>query len=299
MLEQPNKKGFQMKTISIDKEKCTHCGLCINDCLSGCIAFDNENYPQMIDETRCISCQHCLAICPVGALSFCGKKPENSEEVEYNDIFSLIKSRRSVRQYKNEEISNEKMSKLKDMLNYVPTGCNSHSLHFSIVEEKSAMDIIRKRVNELLVKTLSYKAISPLVNKFSRYKDALLNGEDVIFRGAPHMIVASSPLSAPCAAVDPVIALSYFELCAQNLGVGTCWCGFGEVCLKFFPEICDMLEIPSGYKPVYVMLFGPPAVKYRRTIQPEPYKIAEIKEIHEKDSCFFCKAKRLITNFLR
>ncbi len=288
-----------MKTISIDKEKCVRCGLCISDCISGCIAFDNDNYPQTVDEKRCIACQHCLAICPTGALSFADKKPENSEEVEYNDILRLIKSRRSVRQYKEEEIPAETMTKLKEMLPYIPTGCNSHALHFSIVETKSAMDIIRKRVNELLVKTLSYKAIAPLLDKFSKYKDALVNGEDVIFRNAPHMVVVSSPVTAPCATVDPIIALSYFELYAQHLGVGTCWCGFAEVCLKFFPEICEMLEIPSGYKPVYVMLFGTPKVKYQRTIQPEPYKISEIKEIHEKDSCFFCKAKRLITNFLR
>lgn len=288
-----------MKTISIDKEKCVRCGLCISDCISGCIAFDNDNYPQTVDEKRCIACQHCLAICPTGALSFADKKPENSEEVEYNDILRLIKSRRSVRQYKEEEIPAETMTKLKEMLPYIPTGCNSHALHFSIVETKSAMDIIRKRVNELLVKTLSYKAIAPLLDKFSKYKDALVNGEDVIFRNAPHMVVVSSPVTAPCATVDPIIALSYFELYAQHLGVGTCWCGFAEVCLKFFPEICEMLEIPSGYKPVYVMLFGISKVKYQRTIQPDPYKISEIKEIHEKDSCFFCKAKRLITNFLR
>lgn len=289
-----------MKTISIDKEKCIRCGLCISDCLSGCIAFGKDNYPEMVDETRCISCQHCLAICPTGALSFCGKNPENSEEVDYNDILRLIKSRRSVRQYKEEEeISQEIMTKLKEMLPYIPTGCNSHALHFSIVETKSAMDDIRKKVNELLVKILSYKAVSPLVNKFSRYKDAILQGEDVIFRNAPHMVVVSSPLTAPCASVDPIIALSYFELYAQHLGVGTCWCGFAQVCLKFFPELCEMLEIPSGYKPEYVMLFGIPEIKYKRTIQPEPYKITEIKEIHEKDSCFFCKAKRLFTNFLR
>ena len=288
-----------MKTISIDKEKCVRCGLCISDCISGCIAFDNDNYPQTVKEKRCIACQHCLAICPTGALSFADKKPENSEEVEYNDILRLIKSRRSVRQYKEEEIPAETMTKLKEMLPYIPTGCNSHALHFSIVETKSAMDIIRKRVNELLVKTLSYKAIAPLLDKFSKYKDALVNGEDVIFRNAPHMVVVSSPVTAPCATVDPIIALSYFELYAQHLGVGTCWCGFAEVCLKFFPEICEMLEIPSGYKPVYVMLFGISKVKYQRTIQPDPYKISEIKEIHEKDSCFFCKAKRLITNFLR
>lgn len=288
-----------MKTISVDKDKCTHCGLCISDCTTGCIDFDSENFPKTVDEKRCISCQHCLAICPTGALSFGDKHPNDSQAVEYSDILGLIKSRRSVRQYGEDEIAPEIMDKLKQMLPYVPTGCNNHSLHFSIVEKKSAMDEIRKKVNDLLIKTMSYKALSPIMNKFSRYKDAFLKGEDVIFRGAPHMIVASSPLSAPCANVDPIIALSYFELYAQHLGLGTCWCGFAQACLKIFPELCEMLEIPSGYKPVYVMLFGNPKVKYQRTVQPEPYKISEIKEIHKKDSCIFCKIKRFVTNFLR
>lgn len=232
-------------------------------------------------------------------LLFGDKHPNDSQAVEYSDILGLIKSRRSVRQYGEDEIAPEIMDKLKQMLPYVPTGCNNHSLHFSIVEKKSAMDEIRKKVNDLLIKTMSYKALSPIMNKFSRYKDAFLKGEDVIFRGAPHMIVASSPLSAPCANVDPIIALSYFELYAQHLGLGTCWCGFAQACLKIFPELCEMLEIPSGYKPVYVMLFGNPKVRYQRTVQPEPYKISEIKEIHKKDSCIFCKIKRFVTNFLR
>lgn len=288
-----------MKTISIDKEKCIHCGLCIGDCVSGCIDFDEEKFPVMKDEARCIACQHCLAVCPVGALSFCDKKPENSQEANYDDILGLIKSRRSVRQYKEEEISSDIMQKLKEMLPYIPTGCNSHSLHFSIVEKKEAMDVIREKVRKLLLKTMSYKALSPIMNKFSRYKDAFLNGEDVIFRDAPHIVVVSSPLTAPCANVDPIIALSYFELYAQHLGIGTCWCGFAQACLKIFPELCEMLEIPAGYKPVYVMLFGYSKVKYQRTTQPEPYKIAEIKEIREKDACIFCRIKRLVTNFLR
>ncbi len=288
-----------MKTIEINKEKCVRCGMCISDCLSSCIEFDKDNFPYMKNEENCISCGHCMAICPTGALSFNHKNPEESEPVNYYDILSLIKSRRSIRQYKDEEISEEMFGKLENMLSYVPTGCNAHSLHFSIVKNKASMDMIRNRVNELVLKTLSYKALSPIADKFEKYKKMFEEGKDVIFRGAPHMVVASSSIKAPCALEDPIIALSYLELYAQHLGLGTCWCGFAEMCLKFFPEICDMLEIPSGYKPVYVMLLGVPAVKYQRTVQPEPVKITEIKEIHEKDSCFFCKAKRLFTNFIR
>ena len=288
-----------MNKINIDREKCIHCGLCISDCVSSCIDFDDEKFPQMTDEERCLACQHCLAICPTGALSFNDKSPENSEDTGVSDLLSLIKSRRSVRQYSDEEISEEMFQKLKDMLPYIPTGCNSRGLHFTFIEKKSAMDIIRNRVNELILKGLNNKLLEPLIKKFERYKDAFIKGEDVIFRGAPHMVVVSSKVTAPCATVHPIIALSYIELYAQSLGLGTCWCGFAQVCLKIFPEICEMLEIPPKYAPVYVMLLGNPKVKYQRTIQPEPYKINSIKEIREQHSCFWCKTKRFFTNFLR
>ena len=288
-----------MTKLHIDKEKCIKCGMCANDCVTGCIDLVDDGYPFITDENRCIACQHCLAICPTGALAFGDKKPENSEKVDYNNLLSLIKSRRSIRQYKEEEISEELLNKIKEMLPYIPTGCNSHSLHFSIVESKSVMVELKNIVNNSLLKAISYKIVSPLVNKFSKYKDSLLQGEDVIFRNAPHMIVVSSPVTAPCTNIDPIIALSYIELYAQNLGLGTCWCGFAELCIKTFPNISEILEIPSGYKPVYAMLLGYPKIKYQRTIQPEPYKISEIKDVKTKDSCIFCKIKRFFTNFIR
>ena len=191
------------------------------------------------------------------------------------------------------------MEKLKNMLNWTPTGVNDHRLHFSIIDDIDVMNDFRDYTNKKLIDILSKPIFNNVAKKFGHYKNALLKGKDVIFRGAPHMVVVSSPVDAPCKDIDPVIALSYFELYAQSLGIGTCWCGFAQACLKFFPEICEMLEIPSGYKPVYVMLFGIPKVKYQRTAQPEAYSISEIKEIHKKDSCIFCKIKRFITNFLR
>ena len=288
-----------MNTIEIDKKKCIQCGLCAKDCICECIKTDNDGYPKMTNEERCLKCQHCLTVCPKGALTFNGKKPEDSEKTDYNDLLSLIKSRRSVRHFKDEEIPEETFEKLKNMVNYIPTGCNSHALHFSFVEKREVMDLIRTKVNKNLIKAISNPVFSTIGKKFEHYKAALEKGEDIIFRGAPHFIVVSSPLTAPCAPQDPIIALSYLELYAQHFGLGTCWCGYGEICVKIFPEICEILEIPRGYVPIYTMLLGVPEIKYARTIQPEPYKISEIKNYIPKDSCIFCRIKRFILNFLR
>ena len=284
----------------VNRDECIKCGLCVKDCITGAIEQDSQGFPQMTNKNRCINCQHCFAICPKGAITFDGNEVQYAQSTNYDDILSLIKSRRSVRQYKGENVSEEKLSKLKTMLNYVPTGCNSHLLHFSMVEDITAMDEIRNKVNSKVLNSVIYKLLAPIFNKFSKVKDALKNGEDIIFRNAPHMIVVSSPVTAPCAAEDPIIALSYFELYAQHLGLGTCWCGFAQICVKLFPEICDILQIPKGYVPVGVMLFGEPAVKYQRTIQPKPYEISSIKGNSEiRKRSIFEIIIRFITNFIR
>ena len=268
------------KRLVIDKSKCISCGLCIKDCISCALEFDSENKPVFAQngESRCLSCQHCLAVCPTGALSILGKNPENSQLVFIPDsaaILDTIKSRRSTRFFKQESVSADTIDKLKKMLDFTPTGCNDHRLLFTITENIQDTDKIRNYVIQKLVKKLRFIPFIGPVKKFAHYKQILMSGKDVIFRNAPHIIVASSPADAPCMDIDPVIALSYFELYAASLGLGTCWCGFAQACFKILPELKNIFNIPKGYKPVYVMLFGIPDIRYSRTTQPEPFKYVQ------------------------
>ena len=89
-------------------------------------------------------------------------------------------------------VSKEIIQKLKDMLNYSPTGKNDHNLHFSFIEDIEVMDDFRNKVNQKIISTFSKKPfefLSKKNNKFAQYKNAFLNGEDIIFRGAPHVII--------------------------------------------------------------------------------------------------------------
>ena len=288
----------------VDESKCIKCGLCVKDCTTGAIIQEENQIPDMKNPLKCIECQHCFAICPQGAISIMGKKPENSDEVrEVNssDILNLIQSRRSTRQYKRENVSKEKLDKLKDMLNYTPTGCNNHKLHFSFIENIDVMDDFRSKVNNKIISLIDKKPLQffiKTINKFSKYKNAFLNGEDVLFRGAPHLVVVSAPIDAPCPKEDGIIALSYFELYANSLGISTLWCGFMEAVLKILPEFCEYLRIPDGYAPIYVMLFGYSDVQYKRTIQPRKYSFVTIEK-QENNLSFISKVKRIFWNFLR
>lgn len=291
------------KYLKIDKEKCIHCGKCIKDCVAGNLEFNENKYPVWTKdgENRCIKCQHCFAICPTGALSLLNKSPQNTDNIQkFNDeeILNLIKSRRSIRYYKQQNLNDEKMNKLKDMLKWCPTGCNFHKLNFSIIDNIDVMNDFRNKVNQRLIKSLKFKPLNKLLNKFSKYRDAFINGEDVIFRGAPHMVIVSTPINAPCANVDPIIALSYFELYAHSLNIGTLWCGFATICFTLFPDLCEYINVPDGYKVSYVMLFGDKDVNYQRTTIPEDFSINSVK-IPSKNTSLLSNIKHFFYNIIR
>lgn len=291
------------KFLKIDEEKCIHCAKCVKDCVAGNLELNEQKIPQWTKdgENRCIKCQHCFAICPTGALSILNKNPQDADSIlEFDDenILNLIKSRRSIRYYKQQNIDSTKRNKLKDMLKWTPTGCNFHELHFSIIDDIEVMNDFRNTVNSRIIKSLKIKPINKLLNKFSKYRDAFINGEDVIFRNAPHMIVVSTPISAPCANIDPIIALSYFELYAHSLNIGTLWCGFATICFTLFPDLCEYIKVPDGYKVSYVMLFGDKDVNYQRTTLPEDFEIESIK-IPEKKASLLSNIKHFFLNIIR
>lgn len=268
--------------IRIDKEKCIHCGLCLRDCLVSCLEFDENRIPRYAAgrAEKCIACQHCLAICPTGAFSFDGLNPADSAPVTTVDsdaLLGLIKSRRSVRQYQKADVPPEKLVKLQEMLAYPPTGINAPSLRFTIIATREKMDELRSITYECLERVPDDSPLAFLKEMAAKGRQA---GKDIIYRGAPALVIVSvdeTKTVEMCRPVDPVIALSYLELYAQSLGLGTVWDGFAVAMARHFPEVEAQFRIPEHCKLSFVMALGLPAVKYARTPQLETKNVTIIK----------------------
>lgn len=265
--------------IKIDQEKCTRCGNCVQDCIIKILQKGEDGFPFLPENLKksCLNCQHCLTVCPTGALNCNGVSADQCEAIaplpRPEDMLSLLRQRRSVRRYKQESLPSEILDQLKKSLAWSPTGCNAHSLIFRVVETKEEMDFYRNETNRMILKLVNSGIMRWIYPAINRFLESIKNGEDVIYRGAPHMIVAAVPKKAPCAEADPWIALSYFDLLLQSYELGSCWCGFAVHAFKWNKTLRKRLGFPKGYKIAAVLLFGKPDVKYFRATAPENFKI--------------------------
>ena len=263
-------------TISFDHKKCVKCGLCIADCITGVIQPASEDgLPFVANEKDCLHCQHCFAICPQGAISFNSVTPDESLNIggtaSAESLENLMKSRRSVRKYEDREIPWEVLQRLASTIAYTPTGCNDHRLKLIFVTGQKAEEF-RQATNNILVKIMHSPLALLIPRRYKRFFKLIEQGEDVIFRGAPAFIVAAVHKKSPCKTEDPIIALTWFELLANSLGLGCCWCGFAQRALKKFSSLRKLLDLDKNYQIGSVILFGYPKVKYRRYTKPENFE---------------------------
>lgn len=273
-----------MVRFTVDKDVCVSCGICTEDCLPQAIQMA-EGCPVMISEDRCMRCLHCLAVCPMGAISILGHSPAESVPLKGalptpEQLAALMKGRRSVRHYKEENVDPVLLRRVLDVAGHAPTGSNSRKLWVTVLDDVASMNAFRIEVYQRLEEVVREKRM-PENSRRQFFSSAPQlwreQGLDPIFRHAPHCILVSNAKDATCTEQDPLIYLSYFELMAQNSGLGTVWCGLLYWCLRLvLPELLPRLGIPETHKFSYAMLFGYPAVRYPRTAERGPAEVHRI-----------------------
>ncbi len=271
----------------VDQELCIGCGECAQDCPLQLIEM-KDDLPVLSreNEERCLRCQHCFAVCATGALRLMDLDPDESLIAEQElpsgeQMTALIKGRRSVRRYKQEPVASEDIAALLESVAYAPTAVNNRQVLFTVIEDIEAMQELRKSFYAILDERVKNGTLPEGMDFYlSLIAGARENGRDAIFRDAPHLLVASAPKESPAPMADSFIALSYFELLATSMGLGTLWCGLAKWGLTVIaPELLPRLQIPDSHEIGYMMLFGKPAVSYPRTVQRQNLHVNRLRRI--------------------
>jgi nitroreductase len=187
----------------------------------------------------------------------------------------LIKGRRSVRHYADENLDPALIKRALDVAWQAPTGVNMRQVRFSVIDDKDSLAVFRDATYAGIEELIARNQLPEEQAFFAGFVRAWQEkGVDVLFRGAPHLVVASVPQGGPTPVPDCMIALAYFDLFAQTLEIGTVWNGLVKLTINnLVPELRTRLNIPDDHLVGYAMSFGKPAVHYQRTIEKGPAKM--------------------------
>jgi nitroreductase/NAD-dependent dihydropyrimidine dehydrogenase PreA subunit len=271
-----------MGLITVDQEKCQKDGLCVGECPAAIIKLtEGDGFPDMVPggQDLCILCGHCVAVCPHGALTHKHIPLEACPPIDHKLIMTetqavqFLRSRRSIRRYRDKPVEKEKIRKLIEIARYAPTGSNSQLVEWRVLTDKTKIKPMAGLTIDWMRQILKEGAPSTMASYFPLIVAAWDAGYDAVLRGAPALIVASAPAEAGNGMVDLTLALSYLELAAPTLGLGTCWAGLLQRAVFSSPSLKEALGIPLPHPYHYPMMIGYPQVKYQRLPERKPPKI--------------------------
>jgi ferredoxin len=130
-----------MSLLIVDETKCKQDGFCLKDCPRAIIRIkDKESYPELVPggEQSCLTCGHCVAVCPHGAMSHTKVPFEDcaplQKEMAINEpqVAQFLRSRRSIRQFKDRPVEKQKIQRLIEIARYAPTGSNTQLVEWRV-----------------------------------------------------------------------------------------------------------------------------------------------------------------------
>jgi nitroreductase/NAD-dependent dihydropyrimidine dehydrogenase PreA subunit len=271
-----------MNLFEINQQSCNQDGICAAICPVGIIEFQKGAYPKPIAEAEqlCIRCGHCVVVCPTASLSHRemtpGKCPSIQKELHLSimQCEQFLRSRRSIRTYKTQSVPKNELLKLIELARYAPTGHNSQSVEWLVLGNRDELkhlagitvDWMRWMLDNMPEIALSFH----LDRTIPRWED----GEDIVLRNAPSLIVAHAAKDDRVAPTSSTIALTYLELAATSMGLGCCWAGYFNVAATTFPPMMEALPLPEGHQCLGAMMVGYPRFKYYRLPLRKQPKIA-------------------------
>lgn len=245
--------------ISIDATKCVGCQMCVKDCPQGNI-FVGSDGKATVKEQNCMKCGHCTAICPVAAVKISGfselaRDLKDMKGINSDDLMDAIMKRRSIRNFQDAPVEEEKFTKIIEAGRWTPTGRNSQAVRYIVLDkEKLELEGFAVKVFKRLLKT---------INMFSKtYRDFVID-DNFFFKKAPLVIVIAADNS-----VNGALAAGNMALMAESMGLGVLYSGFFTTAAKLSPKIRKRLGVKKK-ELVMTLVIGYPAVKYKRTAQKE------------------------------
>jgi nitroreductase/NAD-dependent dihydropyrimidine dehydrogenase PreA subunit len=272
--------------ITVNPELCNKDGICADVCPIKIISFTDGQLPQPVPgaDQMCIRCGHCVAACPTGALSHAAMAPEDCPPVRpewqlsFEQAAHFLRSRRSIRVYRKKAVSSEDLTRLMETASYAPSGHNRQPVSWHVIYRKDELHRLTGLAADWMRDMIRKQPAMAASMHMELVVGAWDLGVDVICRNAPHLIIVHGPGADVTAQTAATIALTYLDLAAPTLDLGTCWAGFFQAAAMLWPPLQKALALPKGHVSYGAMMIGYPRHTYHRLPLRNPPAISWQKE---------------------
>ena len=171
-----------MGKMKVDPEKCTGCGLCIENCLFRTWEMGKDNVPRYKEGWACFSCYNCMVACPTGAISvdepyhvdsgFWKTLPHRLPALypleprdadgnpdQWNEVEKVVFTRRTVRNFSDRPVPEPLIRRVLEAGRFAPSAGNCQPWQFIVITDKA------------LIKQIDDGALAVLVGLYKQYRD--------------------------------------------------------------------------------------------------------------------------------
>jgi ferredoxin len=293
----PTSRTSEIGTIVINPESCTGCGKCVLVCkdFSLCM-IDNKVHLSDTSVFGCMACGQCMAVCPTGAITVHGRTlsendlidlPAKESAASFEQLEALYKRRRSVRDFKDKAVEQDKIQQILDAASSAPMGLPPSDVNVLVLDSKEKvrafavdfcdyLDGMRWLVSKgflALMRPFWGKANHEMFTGFVKpmfdvYTGYMRKGINVVNYDAPLCLYFyGSPYADPA---DPIVAATAAMYAGESLGLGTCMLGAVHPMIQNGGKAKQFREkhgIKYPSREGVFVIFGYPAVTYKKTLK--------------------------------
>jgi nitroreductase len=184
------------------------------------------------------------------------------------DFFELLKTRRSIREFQDREVSLDLVQEIIKDTCMAPSSGNGQPWKFIIVNNRAMIRKLSDESKKNFVAMIEKDPSSPL----KKYEAGLRSKEFNVFYNAPCLVYIVGDKEVRSLWVDCSLAAGYFMFSAAARGLGTCWVNLGSEIGD--PGIRREIGLPDSCRIAVPMILG-----YPKSIPSPPERKAEILKI--------------------
>jgi nitroreductase len=186
-------------------------------------------------------------------------------DVEPVEFLSVIRERRSVRNYTDQEVPDEVIRTIIAAGIQAPNALGLQPWQFVVVKDKGLM----RQISDFCKPILAEKIEGERHAGTEEFLAALKDPEYSIFYNAPVLVLVLGAREVVSSVLDCTLCAENMMLAAWALGIGSCWIGSATL-VEQNPELLAKLMVPDDYQIVAPLIFGYPGPLLPKAERREP-----------------------------